>query len=263
MHNNPVTSLTEKVFSLTVSLTVSLYAYPAIILLSFLGMILFPFYFSFCKIITGWKNDQIMRLYVWLYGRGWVTVMLPFTRFKREGFDTFALEPPYIIVVNHYSFFDTYCMGLLPFHNISFAVRAWPFKMFWYAPFMRLARYLNVEMTDWSHTIILGIDILAKKGSVLFFPEGHRSRDGKLQRFFSGPFKLACDSGVKVLPVCLTGTDELLPPGKWLMRPSTIRMKALLPIDPSAFQGPLAHMELRKHTKRLMAEAIESMKEKR
>jgi 1-acyl-sn-glycerol-3-phosphate acyltransferase len=241
------------------SCLMTIYAYPMIVLITMLGIFVFPFLFITYKLYTRWRHDRIMRALIWLYGRAWIVMMSPFVRFRREGFDQFTVSPPYIIVVNHYSFFDTYCMALLPFHNVAFAVRAWPFKMLWYTPFMRLARYLNVEDMRFAGVSAAGAEVLKSGGSVLFFPEGHRSRDGKIQRFYSGPFKLACETGMKVLPLCITGTDNLLPPGRWLMRPSRVRLRALPPVDPSGCDTEDGHSMLRKHVKDLMAKAVAEM----
>jgi 1-acyl-sn-glycerol-3-phosphate acyltransferase len=201
-----------------------------------------------------------MRQFIWLYGRGWMAIMSPFVRFGKEGLNPDGLVPPYVIVINHLSFFDFYCMALLPFSNIAAAVRSWPFKMVWYAPFMRLAGYLDVESMDWRRTLRKGAKTLANGGSVLFFPEGHRSRDGNLQRFFSGPFKLAVETGAKILPLCITGTDTLLPRNRWLMSPATIRLAALPPIDPKDFHGPFAHRKMRQFTKTVMDEKLDAMR---
>ena len=48
-------------------------------------------------------------------------------------------------MVNHRSFFDTYCMNMLPVWDVCFAVRDWPFKIPVYSFFMGVARYLNIE----------------------------------------------------------------------------------------------------------------------
>lgn len=245
------------------SCLMTLYAYPMIVILTIAAILVFPFLFTAYKVFMRWTHDRIMRALIWLYGRAWIAVMSPFVRFCRQGFDKAVISPPHVIVVNHYSFFDTYCMALLPFHNVAFAVRAWPFKMFWYAPFMRLARYLNVEEMKLAGTLSAGAEVLKSGGSILFFPEGHRSRDGRLQRFSSVPFELACETGIKVLPLCITGTDILLPPGRWTMRPAKICLKALPPIDPSDFEGPGRHIKLRKHTKNLMAKTIAAMQTER
>ncbi len=46
---------------------------------------------------------------------------------------------------------------------------------------------------------------------MVFFPEGTRSMDGRLQPFKKGAFRMATDLGLPVLPVTLAGTREILP----------------------------------------------------
>jgi 1-acyl-sn-glycerol-3-phosphate acyltransferase len=45
----------------------------------------------------------------------------------------------------------------------------------------------------------------------MMFPEGTRSRDGKLQRFKPGAFELALDEEVPILPIVISGTHDALP----------------------------------------------------
>ena len=73
-------------------------------------------------------------------------------------------------------------------------------------------------------------------------PEAHRSRNGKLGRFYSGAFKVAVETGVPVVPLCITGTDEMLPPGRWWLRPARvclIRRSLSLCLDPTPISIPL------------------------
>jgi 1-acyl-sn-glycerol-3-phosphate acyltransferase len=60
--------------------------------------------------------------------------------------------------------------------------------------------------------------------SVLIFPEGTRSRDGRLGAFKKGGFHLAIDSGVPVVPVALMGTRESMPRGSLLLRAGLVRV---------------------------------------
>jgi 1-acyl-sn-glycerol-3-phosphate acyltransferase len=64
--------------------------------------------------------------------------------------------------------------------------------------------------------------------SVLFFPEGTRSRDGKLLPFKSGAFRVAIDSGVDILPIAITGTYDALPVGGWKFPDSPSTMKLIV-----------------------------------
>ena len=197
-----------------------------------------------------------MRHMIWLYGRGWLAIMAPFVRFSREGLDLEEIKPPCIIVVNHLSFFDIFCLALMPYSNVAMTVRAWPFKMLWYAPFMHMAGYLNVESMPWPKITRAAVDILAKNGGILFFPEGHRSRSGRLQRFYSGAFKLAVETGTKIVPLCMAGTDELLPAGRWWLKPARVTLRALKPVDPAAFTGPSAHRAIQKVVKHLLEQNL-------
>ncbi len=242
------------------SLAMNLWVYPLLVAATLGFIALFPAGFLVLKIFTPWTHGRIMRWLIWCYGRVWITINAPFVKFSREGFQGKKIPTPSILVVNHLSFFDIYCMALLPFFDAVFAVRDWPFKIPWYAPFMHLAEYLKMERIGWDGTLQAAQKIFAPKGLLLFFPEGHRSRNGGLKRFYSGPFKLAVETGVPIVPLCLTGTDILLPPGKWWMRPAKIRLAMLPPVDPTAFQGPLAHLELKRKVKGLIAQKLAETK---
>lgn len=243
-----------------VVLLMNLWCYSWLLLWTLVGILLFPVAFCLCSLVLRWSPDKLMRWFVWLYGRGWMLLMFPFARFRREQMQRIEAGRPYLFVVNHLSFFDTYCMALLPIYDITFAVRSWPFQMFWYSGFMRLARYLDVEGSSWEDTLNNCRRTFSAGGTVLFFPEGHRSRDGELQRFYSGGFKAAISTGVPLVPLCIVGTDQLLPPGRKLLRPCRIILRALKPIDTSEFSGEDGHIRLRKLVKGRMTEALEDMR---
>lgn len=242
------------------ALVMNLLVYPGLILMSLVfilgGLVIAPM----AHLLTRRPLDRIVRLGIWVYGRAWMILFSPFVRFRRENLTQACFPRPCIIVVNHLSFFDTYCMGALPFSNVSFAVRAWPFKMLWYAPFMRWAKYVDTESRGQDAALQQGREVLESGAAVLFFPEGHRSRDGVLQRFYSGAFKLAVEANVPVVPLCLTGTGTLLPPGRWTLRPTEIHIRALPWINPSDFPGESGHVAMRKYAKAKMAEAITDMR---
>jgi 1-acyl-sn-glycerol-3-phosphate acyltransferase len=69
--------------------------------------------------------------------------------------------------------------------------------------------------------------------SVLFFPEGTRSRDGKLRDFKMGAFHMARDLGLPILPITLEGTDDILPSDGMSLRPGRARMHIHTPIPAS------------------------------
>ncbi len=249
----------QKAFGLVERL-MTIWGYVLLFLWTLFGILVFPFIFGFCLLVLRRSADQLVRWFIWLYGRGWVFLMSPFVCFHREGMEHIVPGKPYLFVVNHLSFFDTYCMALLPVHDITFAVRSWPFRMFWYSGFMRLARYLDVEGDSWEQTLSNCQCAFAAGGTVLFFPEGHRSRDGQLQRFYSGGFKAAITTGVQIVPLCIDGTNQLLPPGRKSMRPCQVTLRALEPVATDQFNIENGHLQLRKMIKGRMAAALAEMR---
>jgi long-chain acyl-CoA synthetase len=77
---------------------------------------------------------------------------------------------------------------------------------------------------------------------LLIFPEGTRSRDGSMGRFYPTAGYLALHCGVDVLPAYLAGTHEALPPGKTLPRKNPLEVR---------FGPPIAVAELRRRTEGL------------
>lgn len=69
----------------------------------------------------------------------------------------------------------------------------------------------------------------------LIFPEGTRTRDGRLQAFKKGPFFLAEQAAMPVVAVRLAGTGVLMPPGAWRISPGRVLLHFHPPISPSAW----------------------------
>jgi 1-acyl-sn-glycerol-3-phosphate acyltransferase len=239
------------------ALLTSLLAYPLIVLWTLFGiLVLFPLFFPLLWLVGRRPKAWVMRWLVWVYGRGWLVLMSPFVRFSRDGVERLGATGPAIVAANHLSFFDTFIMALLPVHDVAFAVRSWPFRMPWYRWFMLLAGYPDVERSDWPTTLAAAKRIFASGSFFLFFPEGHRSRDGEIHRFHTGAFKIAIETGVPVIPLCITGTDVFLPPGRLLLHPARVRLRVLEPIDPAPFRGPTAHRDLARAVKDAIADAL-------
>jgi 1-acyl-sn-glycerol-3-phosphate acyltransferase len=60
--------------------------------------------------------------------------------------------------------------------------------------------------------------------SFLVFPEGTRSRDGRLQPFKKGVFLLALRAGVPILPITISGSSRVMQKGKFAIHPGTVRV---------------------------------------
>ncbi len=135
-----------------------------------------------------------------------------------------ALPEVAILVSNHNSAIDPYLFGCL-LKEGGF-VTSWPFRIPVYGTIMRLAGYANTE-EGWEEVRKSCLRMLAGKCSVIIWPEGHRSRDGSLGRFRNGAFSLAVESGVPIVPVCILGSGDILPPGGRFLRCGRVKLLVL------------------------------------
>jgi 1-acyl-sn-glycerol-3-phosphate acyltransferase len=92
--------------------------------------------------------------------------------------------------------------------------------------------------------------------SVMFFPEGTRTPDGRVGRFNEGAFHLAIKAGVPVLPVVVEGSSNCLPKKSWKFGPPLhIRLRVLPPVDTSGLTVRDA-AELRDHVRALIVRQV-------
>lgn len=103
---------------------------------------------------------------------------------------------------------------------------------------MRLAELVPVDRGDHEaamESADAAIKVLRKGLHVVIYPEGTRSSDGRLLPFKKGPFHLAVDSGVPVVPVTILGTYESWPKTRFSLRPGTATVIFHPPIDSREF----------------------------
>lgn len=97
--------------------------------------------------------------------------------------------------------------------------------------------------------------LAADGASLLFFPEGTRSVDGRLNSFMKGAFVTAKDMNLPILPVTLQGSFEVLPAKTLRMKPGRTRIVIHPPIDASEVAARSA-AELMAHTRAIIAGAL-------
>ncbi len=91
--------------------------------------------------------------------------------------------------------------------------------------------------------------------SVMVFPEGTRSRDGRLREFKKGGFMMALDLGLPILPVSISGSHNVLPGRTLQLLPGRIRITIHEPIDVANY-GPERRDELIADVRRAIASGL-------
>lgn len=151
-----------------------------------------------------------------------------------KGQDNVPLDEPVIFVANHCSHLDIGCLcGSLPvnLHFIGKKELIWTPVVGWY---MFIAGHIFVDRRN-RKKAILSLQKAAlkiKEGkSVVLYPEGTRSKTGKMGAFKKGAFYLALDAKVKIVPIYIDGTYQVWPTQSTKITPGNVTVNIGQPID--------------------------------
>jgi 1-acyl-sn-glycerol-3-phosphate acyltransferase len=124
----------------------------------------------------------------------------------------------YVIVSNHQSLADIPVISYLRV-DMKYLAKAELFRFPVLGWMMRMAGDVPVDRSDRrkaARAMLQCARILRQRCSVMFFPEGTRSRDGMVLPFNEGPFLLAIREKVRVLPLVVEGSGSALPRNSWI-----------------------------------------------
>jgi len=144
-----------------------------------------------------------------------------------------------VFMANHQSFID----GPLLFWAIPGSVRVILKKSIFRLPVIgQCMSFVGFVSVDRKHhrsgrrSLERAVALMGRRGySFLIFPEGTRTRDGRLQPFKRGGFFLALQSGVSIVPVAIQGTYDLMPRGSMLIRSGPIEVSFFPPVPVRGF----------------------------
>lgn len=146
-------------------------------------------------------------------------------------------EGPAVVVANHFSLIDPVPLGLALEPHLDFMAKEEIFLPVLGA-FFRSCGVFPVRRGGGGRPAIETAIKRAKSGRVIaMFPEGTRSRDGRLQTAKLGAALIAIEAGVPLVPVAIMGTYEVLPRGKGFPRFfRRIKVRAGEPIDVAPYR---------------------------
>jgi 1-acyl-sn-glycerol-3-phosphate acyltransferase len=146
-----------------------------------------------------------------------------FLRIRFQGLEHVPPTGPLLITPNHVTYLDPILITI-PIHRVLHYLALEPFlRIRVLGAVMRWARTWPVredEVND--RAARTAIRVLRAGEPLVIFPEGGRSRDGRLQAFRPGAFRLALALDAPVLPVTIAGGFDVWPVGRRLPRPGRV-----------------------------------------
>lgn len=156
-------------------------------------------------------------------------------------------ERGFILVANHSSNLDPMALiKVLGRVDLSFVAKAETLRRPLLGELLAAIGWFQVERQSMAALKKLCEDVEHRRKSgwvpdIVVFPEGTRSTDGKLAKFQIGPFLLAAQLGLPIVPAAIHGAAHLHPKNDFRVYPGTIRVEFGKPLFPP--EGPLKPLE--------------------
>ena len=144
----------------------------------------------------------------------------------------------YIYMANHQSNFDIpVLIAALPV-QFRWLAKAELFKIPLFGGGMKGCGYISIDRSNREsafESLKRAAETIRNGTSVLIFPEGTRSFDGRIQMFKKGGFVLTVDAGVPIVPLIIEGTGSIMPKGCKSISSGNVTLDILPPVDSSIY----------------------------
>lgn len=210
-------------------------------------------------VLLGGNIELLYRVAMWIANTG---VRAAGIRVEMHGLEQVPQGRSCIFMCNHVSNLDPpVVLPLLP-GRCSVMLKKELMSIPILGRAMRMGQFVPVERGGGREAAQSSVQAAAKALgdglNMLVFPEGTRSRDGRLSAFKKGPFFLAMETGALVVPVAISGTESMMRKGSAAIHPGVARIQLLAALDPAEFKN---REELLRAVRSEIAEALpETMK---
>ncbi len=143
-----------------------------------------------------------------------------------------------IFASNHVSNVDPPAIVTAIPRRVSLLAKKEVFRIPILATALRQAHFVPVDREDReaaAGAVDLAVRYLKEGDSFAVYPEGTRSRDGRLRSFKRGTFVIAIEAGVPVVPVSMSGTQRLMRKGSRAIQPGEVIVRFGPAVDASQY----------------------------
>lgn len=177
----------------------------------------------------------LYRLFMW---GAWYGVRITGVRVQPIGLDKLDPAQNYIFMSNHVSNLDPPILIPLIPRRSSVMVKKELFRYPILGRAMRMGSLVPVDRGNRDagiEAVRAAKQVIGQDLNMIIYVEGKRSFDGKLLPFKKGPFYLAMECGVPVVPVTMVGSHEAMPKGRFAIKPGIVKVIFHPPIKPKDF----------------------------
>jgi 1-acyl-sn-glycerol-3-phosphate acyltransferase len=205
----------------------NLYCYTCFLLLSAIAIPALTLGVAVSRIFMSHRRTmkRFRRAISW-YGKIITSIPYPLIKLRSEDRGKNGAEGPFIFICNHRAASDAFLMCVLP-HECVQIVNVWPFRIPVLGLYARFSGYLNIRKMSHEQFMGQATKLLSDGVSIIFFPEGTRSASKTMGSFHGAAFRLALESKAAVVPLCITGNENIPPKGSLLLHPGAIRVRRL------------------------------------
>lgn len=193
--------------------------------------------FAGLAILVTWDT----RGATWFARRLWAPTLLwvAGTRVEVEGAEHVDPRRPTLYASNHQSSIDIPVLFVALPVNLRFIAKEqlrWVPLVGWY---LQMAGHILIDRSNRTRAIAsldrAAVEIARRRISLIVFPEGTRSPDGRIHPFKHGSFGLALKARIPVVPVTLEGSSSVMPRRSWRIRPGLIKVRLSAPVEVAGF----------------------------
>lgn len=197
-------------------------------------------------------------------GHLWARIFcaLTFVRVRVSGRENIDKDTSYVFVANHQGAYDIFTIYGYLCHNFRWMMKKGLMKIPLVGYSCKVSGHILVDNSTPSATratMAKAEEQLRGGMSVVVFPEGSRTLDGRMHSFRRGAYALATEFGLPVVPLTIDGAYRILRRGDFLPRPGKIKLTIHKPIYPSGGDGRHDLASLMEESYKSIASALPEM----